>query len=247
MSELRANSILPIIGQNLKHERGGRILLDVDHLEVGRPGVTAIIGHNGAGKSLLLKALTGLVKPDEGAVTWNGQTPERSGYNALGYMKQNAVMLRRSVLANLAFPLVQNGDSKASALKQAMECLKQHGLEHLADLSARVLSGGEKQRLSLARTLITDPELILLDEPVAGLDPVSAASIDEIILFLKRKGKCVVLVTHNLGQARRLADDIIFLDKARILEQSPVDNFFKKPKSREAIAFIREITGENQI
>jgi len=223
----RKRTISPIIGSNIKMTRQARVLLDVDHVELGTPGITSILGHNGAGKSLLLKILTGLVKPDQGSVLWNGAAPSRSNYSQLGYMKQNAVLLRRSAKANLEYVLQNSGLSKQEASQKALAALENAGLGAIANNSARVLSGGERQRLSLVRTLVVEPQVILLDEPTASLDPHSRAQIEQSILELKQAGKSVTLVTHDLAQASRLSDDILFLDQARILPRIASTEFFE--------------------
>lgn len=239
MPDHKVEGITPIIGANIKIERLGRTLLDISHIELGSPGVTSIIGHNGAGKSLLLKVLTGLVAPDRGVVTWNGRKPTKDDYHLLGYMKQNAVLLRRSAKANLEYPLLIRGMSKAEASLKADEALKEMGLEKISDSSARVLSGGERQRLSLARMLIGDPKIIILDEPTASLDPVSRASIETVVLALKKQHKPVILVTHDLGQAKRLSERIVFIDNGNILELSSSKDFFAKPANRIAQDFLQ--------
>jgi tungstate transport system ATP-binding protein len=231
-------SIVPIKGQGIRLVREGRTLLDIESIELGKPGVTAILGHNGAGKSLLLKVLTGLVKPDLGTVTWGGQRPTRDAYRRLGYMKQNAVLLRRSARANLEFALGLDGMDRAQARQRADGILKKFSLEAVADTSARLLSGGEKQRLALARMLAGKPEIILLDEPTASLDPVSTRAIEATIEGLKTEGRPMVLVTHDLRQARCLADDIVFLEDARILAHQTATAFFSSPPCREAARFI---------
>lgn len=236
----KPNSILPLEGRGLNVIRDGRVLLDVDHVELGKQGVTCILGHNGAGKSLLLKVLSGLVKPDEGLVHWNGISISRLDYKKLGYMKQNAVLLRRSAKANLEFPLLSFGWSKQDASARADAALEQAGLTHIAHSSARVLSGGERQRLSLARMLIVSPQIAILDEPTASLDPESTAAIEKTIRSLSAAGTPVILVTHNLNQARRLADNIIFLNQAKILAQQPSNGFFNEPECEEAKKFILE-------
>lgn len=238
---LRTESdILPIRGEGLRLARDGRTLLDVDEIEIGKPGVTTLLGHNGAGKSLLLKVLTGLVKPDAGHVTWGGRQPSRKRYRKLGYMKQNAVLLRRSARANLEYVFLLDGLHSAQAREMADEALREFGLEAIADTSARLLSGGEKQRLALARMLAVKPEVVILDEPTASLDPVSTKAIEDVILHLKEERFPVFLVTHDLRQARCLSDDIIFLDQARILAQQNAKAFFQKPGCPEAVRFLGE-------
>lgn len=236
----KVSTILPLEGSGLSVARDGRVLLDVDHVKLGKQGVTCILGHNGAGKSLLLKVLSGLVKPDQGLIRWNGASVERADYKKLGYMKQNAVLLRRSAKANLEFPLLSFGWSKQDASTKADAALEKAGLTHITHSSARVLSGGERQRLSLARMLIVSPQIAILDEPTASLDPESTAAIEQTIKSLSVTGVPVILVTHNLNQARRLANNIIFLHQGKILSQQSSLSFFNNPECEEAKKFISE-------
>lgn len=233
-------SILPIEGKGLSFARKGRLLLDIDQVVFGEPGVTAILGHNGAGKSLLIKILAGLQSPDQGSVSWAGRPPDRAGYRRLGYMKQTPVLLRRTARANLEFPLRLVGVAKVEARERADRALAEASLTAIADASARVLSGGERQRLSLARTLMQDPELLFLDEPVTGLDPASAVAIDRTIQKLKAGRKSIVLVTHNLAQARRLADRIMLIHQGRLEVAAPAAHFFKAPASPVARRFLED-------
>lgn len=233
-----ASDILPIRGENLRVVRDGRILLNIDEIQLGRPGITTILGHNGAGKSLLLKVLTGLVQPDTGIFHWAGRPLQRVDYRRLGYMKQNAVLLRRSAKANLEFVLKLSGHDGAGAGQKADMILEQFDLQRIRDTSARLLSGGEKQRLALARMLAGEPEILLLDEPTASLDPISTKAIESVIVELKKTGKPIVLVTHDLNQARRLSDDIIFLDQARMLAHQSASSFFSAPPCVEASDFL---------
>lgn len=232
------STILPIKGEKLALSREGRLLLDIPSVSFGAPGVTSIIGHNGAGKSLLLKVLTGLIKPDRGLISWNGKAPKRESYAKLGYMKQNAVMLRRSARANIEFSLKRMGVASSDLKSKAEAVLETAGLSHISHTSARLLSGGEKQRLSLARMLVSEPEIIFLDEPIASLDPVSAETIDQMILHLKSHGMPVILVTHDIDQAKRVSDKIIFLDKGQIKAQQSADEFFSNTENEDVRKFL---------
>lgn len=234
----QASEILPIRGEGIRMVRDGRLLLDVDEIEICKPGITTLLGHNGAGKSLLLKVLTGLVKPDAGKVTWGGMPPARERYARLGYMKQNAVLLRRSARANLEYVFRHGGKTAKKARDLADATLADFGLTAIADTSARLLSGGEKQRLALARMLAAQPDIVLLDEPTASLDPVSTKAIENVILRLKEDGHSIFLVTHDLRQARSLSDDIVFLNQARIFARQTANDFFNAPKGSEVTEFL---------
>ncbi len=189
---------------------------------------TVILGANGAGKSVLMRLMHGLLKPSSGTVSWRSP-----GRQAMVF--QRPVMLRRSALANVAYALRVAGQDEG----QAMDALKEVGLAHLAHRPARVLSGGEQQRLALARAWALHPEVLFLDEPTASLDPSATREIEAVIRAFDAAGTKIVMATHNLGQARRLADEIIYLHQGRVLERAAVDQFFARPATPEAAAFIK--------
>jgi tungstate transport system ATP-binding protein len=194
---------------------------------------TVILGANGAGKSVLMRLMHGLLTPTEGKVCWSGENPRR--HQAMVF--QRPVMLRRSALANVVYALKVAGVVDAQRVARA--ALEEVGLAHLAHRSARVLSGGEQQRLALARAWALHPEVLFLDEPTASLDPGATREIEALIRAFDAAGTKVVMATHNLGQARRLGDEVLFLHQGRLVERTPVDQFFAKPASTEAAAFIR--------
>ena len=151
---------------------------------------------------------------------------------------QRPVLLRRTAAANVAYALAIAGVPRAQRMARALDALRRVGLEHLAKHPARVLSGGEQQRLALARAWALSPEVLFLDEPTASLDPGATQEIEKGIAAVHASGTKIVLVTHNLGQARRLGDEILFLHQGRIAERAPADRFFKQPASREAAQFL---------
>jgi len=230
--------VLPIVGHRLRMARGGRILLDVERIVLEGSDVTAILGPNGAGKTLLLRCLAGLQEPDSGEVSWGGLPPDRGRATRLGFVFQKPVLLRRSALANLVFAVKAAGLSGRQARMQAREALKEARLENLARSPARLLSGGEQQRLALARALALRPEILFLDEPTASLDPASSLAIEAMIRRAAESGTKCVLVSHDIGQARRLADEIIFLAGGRIAEMGAAARFFREAQSREAKAYL---------
>ncbi len=231
--------MLPIAGKGLIIRRGGRTLLNVSEISLDNQGLIAVVGPNGAGKSLLLKSLAGVISPDRGSITWDGQGPSRAGYRRLSLVLQAPVLLRRSALANVTYALKAAGFNDTDARKAASEALENAGLSEIAETPARLLSGGEKQRLALARALAIEPEIVLLDEPVANLDPASTLAIEKMIAVARDKRVAVVLVTHDLAQARRLADEIIFMNKGQIIERGKAAAFFKQQQSQAAAAFVR--------
>lgn len=228
--------VLPIAADGLVVERAGRRIIDNIELEIGGHGVTVIMGPNGAGKSVLLRLLTGLLRPDAGRVTWADRRPDRGRAPALGMVFQKPVLLRRSALANVRYALRTGG--RAERARRAEQALVRAGLQHLARTPARMLSGGEQQRLALARALAPDPEVLLLDEPCANLDPAATAAIEALIRDAKSRGTRIVLVTHDIAQARRLADDVTFLHDGRIVEQAPAADFFEQPASSAGRAYL---------
>jgi tungstate transport system ATP-binding protein len=199
-------------------------------LELAAGPSTIILGANGAGKSVLMRLMHGLLPPSAGRITWSS-----NGRQAMVF--QRPVMLRRSALDNVIYALRVAG--VAAAERPAMDALKEVGLADLAHRPARVLSGGEQQRLALARAWALHPEVLFLDEPTASLDPSAAREIENIIRAFDAAGTKIVMATHNLGQARRLADEVIYLHQGRVLERTPVAQFFSKPATVEAAAFIK--------
>jgi len=192
---------------------------------------TIILGANGAGKSVLMRLMHGLLAPSSGRVTWS----DGAGRQAMVF--QRPVMLRRSALANVAYAVDAAGMPDPGRV--AMEALKEVGLAHLAHRPARVLSGGEQQRLALARAWALHPEVLFLDEPTASLDPSATREIESVIRAFDASGTKIVMATHNLGQARRLGDEVLFIHQGRLVERASVERFFKQPGTAEAAAFIK--------
>jgi len=198
---------------------------------------TIVLGHNGAGKSVLLRLCHGLLKPTSGFVAWNAPEPS-GGPRQQAMVFQRPVMLRRSALGNVTYALNLAGVPYRLRGERAMEALRTVGLESHAHHAARVLSGGEQQRLALARVWALHPQVLFLDEPTANLDPGATHEIEKIIGALHAAGTKIVMVTHNLGQAHRLGDEILFLHEGRLIERSPADRFLKRPDSPEAARFL---------
>jgi tungstate transport system ATP-binding protein len=226
-------AILPLSVRDVVLRFGEAVVLDGVNLDLEPQGCTMVIGPNGAGKSLLLKLLHGLMAPTSGQIDWGGHAAAQvTARQALVFQKP--VLLRRSVAANIDFVL------RARKIDPARrDVLLDHvGLRHKAAQPARLLSGGEAQRLALARALATDPEVLFLDEPTASLDPASVLAIEAIVQGARARGMRIIFVTHDMGQARRLADDVVFVHRGRVAEHCPASEFFPHPKNSAARDYL---------
>jgi tungstate transport system ATP-binding protein len=228
------DAALPLLAEGLGYAAGGvAILQDVSlAVEAGPP--LLVIGPNGAGKSVLLRLLHGLLAPTAGRIRWAG-----AGAKHDAMVFQRPVMLRRSVLANMEYPLALAGLPRATRRVRARAALEEAGLAGLAVRPARRLSGGEQQRLALARAAALAPEVLFLDEPCASLDPAATRAVEAAIAGIAARGTKIVMTTHDLAQARRLAGEVGFLHRGRLLEWAPAAAFFAGPASPEAAAFLR--------
>lgn len=231
------NRLLPLQVYGLRLSRGGRDLLrDIDFaLEPGK--ITAVLGPNGAGKTLLLRLLCGLIAPDAGRIDWNGVAP-RTAMTQLGLVLQKPVMLRRSARANIEFSLARSAVPRALRRARAETALEWAGLSRLAHQPAPRLSGGEAQRLAIVRAWVQHPEVLFLDEPCANLDPYSTQAVEALVQSISADGTRVIFTSHDLAQARRLADEVLFLSDGRLCEHTPVDDFFRDPETGEAAAYL---------
>jgi tungstate transport system ATP-binding protein len=231
----RPHAILPLRLERVGYAVGDvPLLVDIDlEVEAGRRCV--VLGANGAGKSLLLRLCHGLLEPTSGARRWrNGEA--RPAAQAM--VLQRPVLLRRSVAANLDYPLALRGLDRAERRRTVAETLDRFGLAPLADRPARLLSGGEQQRLALARAWAMRPEILFLDEPSAALDPSATRIIEAMIEGFSMDGITIVMTTHDLGQARRLAHDVAVLHRGRLVERGAAEPFFRGPQTSEARAFL---------
>jgi len=231
-------TILPLKLDNVSFEAGGkRLIKDMTCTFEAGPR-TVIVGPNGAGKSLFLRLCHGLLTPSEGRVIWQGTngTDPRT-HQAMVF--QRPVMLRRSVSANIDYALKLRHIPRLQRRQIIDESLSRTGLGRLRDHPARVLSFGEQQKLALARAWALKPQILFLDEPTASLDPAATHSVEEIILAIHQQGTRIIMTTHDLGQAKRMADDVMFLNRGRLLERAPVGKFFDQPDNDLARAFVR--------
>ena len=218
--------------------RKGKVLLDVSHLALDGPGPTLILGPNGSGKSLLLRCLHGLIVPDRGQVRQDGEALNADHKARQGMVFQQPVLLRRSVAANLDFVLKRQRLSRGARKARIDELLAEGGLDGKARQSARSLSGGEAQRLAILRALALDPETLFLDEPTSALDPSATQMIERMILRASTRGVRIVMVTHDIGQARRLAADIVMMQGGHAVEHGTAKQVLDTPKSDAARRFL---------
>jgi tungstate transport system ATP-binding protein len=230
-------SLLPLVLDNVVFEVGSRRIIDGVSLMLERGPRTLIVGPNGAGKSVLLRLCHGLLRPTLGRIIWNA--PELpGGPRRQAMVFQRPVLLRRSARRNVTYALKLAGITGEEREERATEALCKVGLDALGERYARTLSGGEQQRLALARVWALRPEILFLDEPTASLDPGATHEVENVIAAMHAAGTKIVMVTHNLGQAHRLADEILFLHQGRLVERASAARFFKGPSSTEAAEFL---------
>jgi tungstate transport system ATP-binding protein len=203
-------------------------------LHAGRP--TMLVGPNGSGKTTFLRVAMGMIAPARGRVTYGDRAGVPPVRRAIVF--QHPVMLRRTALANIRYALASAGVPRAEWKARAQSLLDLVGLASLADRPARRMSGGEQQRLALARALARDPEILFLDEPTASLDPAGTKAIEDIIGAVSARGIKVVMSTHDLNEARRVGGEIILLHRGRMIEKADTQSFFDAPRTAEARSFI---------
>ncbi len=210
-----------------------RTLLAPSSFTLASVGPTLVMGPNGAGKSLLLRLAHGLLTPSRGRVIWSdGERPRQA------MVFQQPVMLRRSAVANVIHALAVNKVPHRSRSTRALDALERFGLATCAHTPARLLSGGQQQRLALARAWALSPRVLFLDEPTSALDPAAIKAVEAAVQEFHCQGTRIVMTTHDIHQARRLAGDVLFLSGGHVREHTPADTFFDHPASREAQAFI---------
>jgi len=232
------DSILPLHLEQVTYAVRGRTLVDAIDATFSAGARTIILGPNGAGKSLLLRLCHGLITPTGGRVVWTGPFAH-DARKRQAMVFQRPVMLRRSAAANVDYALALRGYSGGDRKARVDAALRNTGLSEIASRPARVLSGGEQQRLALARAWALEPEVLFLDEPTANLDPAASRTVERIIAAIHASGTKIVMTTHDLGQARRLADEVMFLHGGRMVERSPAEAFFNQPSTDTADAFMR--------
>jgi tungstate transport system ATP-binding protein len=226
---------LPIVFDSVSLAAGVSTILDGVSLTITAGAPTVVIGPNGAGKTTFLRAGMGLAAPTRGRISWAGRNtpPARQAF-----VFQRPVMLRRSAASNLRYALKVAGIERAAHDGRIADLLALVGLVGVAARPARRLSGGEQQRLALARALARDPQVLFLDEPTASLDPAATRAVEDVIRTVAARGIKVVMSTHDLGEARRLAGDVVLLHRGRVIETAPAATFFTAPRSKEAATFL---------
>ncbi|MDC1382858.1 ATP-binding cassette domain-containing protein [Candidatus Puniceispirillum sp.] len=229
------NHLAPILVDNISLELNNRLLINGISCQINAKGISVIMGPNGAGKSLFMRCLHGLATPNSGQIFYAEKPLSPDIQKQQSMVFQSPTILRRTVLANMLFVARQRGQLNP---KTSIEYLAQVQLEHLAQHPARLLSGGEKQRLALARALITRPTILFLDEATSNLDPTSTETIEKNLQLVDQQGTKIILVTHDIGQAKRLADDVLFLNRGILTEHGPARSFFKSPASAAAKSYL---------
>lgn len=230
--------LLPFELRDVSLRRGGKQVIKSISCRFDTAGRTMVIGPNGAGKTLFLQICHGIVAPDTGTVEWAGGLERAAVAHAQAMVFQRPVLLRRSVAQNVDFPLKLRGIPRSVRRERTELALRRVGLTRYAVRPARALSFGEQQRLALARALATEPRILFLDEPSANLDPAAAYMVEEIVRELSAAGVKIIMTSHDLSQAKRLADEVIFLYRGRIKERAPAVHFFEEPQNDLARAFL---------
>lgn len=231
------SALFPLIVEAAEARRKGQRLVGPVDLRIDGAAATVILGPNGSGKTTLLQLLHGTARLSAGAVRWQAEADVARAAQA--FVFQRPIMLRRTVLDNLTYPLRMRGTPAREARRQAESWADRVGLTALLPRAATVLSGGEQQKLALARALIVGPEVVFLDEPSASLDGRATREIEAILMDAKANGTRLILSTHDLGQARRLAEEVVFLHAGRVLEAGPAGPFFAEPATPQARAFLK--------
>ena len=234
---MKGASILPLRLDGVSYDAAGKRLLDSISAELIAGPRTLILGPNGAGKSLLLRICHGLLQPSAGNVQWRGPA-SAAARRRQAMVFQRPVMLRRSVAANINYALKLRRLPRGDRAERVEQALERTGLATRARQPARALSGGEQQRLALARAWATRPEVLFLDEPTASLDPAATRAVVFIVAATHRAGTNIVMTTPDLGPAPRLGDEVLFLDHGRLVEQDSAERFFAGPRTEKAAAFL---------
>ena len=231
----KEHSQLPIRCNGLCYNFGTNKIISSTNIEITSKGITVIMGPNGSGKTVFLKLLHGLILPTSGSIHFKKKPLDKNIRRLQAMVFQSPTLLRRTVLSNMLFVDSLDGKLEFERCKKILELL---GLNQLLDQPAKLLSLGEKQRLALARALVLRPHILFLDEPTANLDPASIYLIEQLVKNASLSGVKVIFITHDIAQAKRISDDLIFMNNGRVLEHTISKDFFKNPNSSEAKAYL---------
>ncbi len=234
---LPEHPLLPLVARGVEFGINGRRIIEDVSFWIGSSGRTVILGPNGAGKSVMLRLCHGLLMPTRGEIRW-GDLSVADARDRQAMTSQQPVLLRRSVTGNLLHVLRVKGVPHAERQPLVDAALEQAGLAGLGGRAARTLSGGQQQRLAIARAFVLRPDVLLLDEPTANLDPAAVRSVEELIDAIGAAGTKILMTTHDIAQAKRLAADVMFLNHGRLLEHAPATEFFAAPKDPVAAGFL---------
>ena len=227
---------LPIVFSEVQVNSGAVKVLDRISITISPGAPTVVIGPNGSGKTTLLRVAMGLIPVSGGTITWGAREQSPPSQRAIVF--QRPVMLRRSAAANIRYGLEVAAVPRTERDRRVAELLSLVGLNGLERRPARRLSGGEQQRLALARALARNPDVLFLDEPTASLDPGATKAIEDIVRNVSEAGVKVMMATHDLGEARRLAGEIVLLHRGRIIEAGPAEKVLSNPTTDDARKFI---------
>lgn len=233
---VNGREILPLTLRGITVNRRGKLLLGPVSLVLQGRGISVLLGPNGSGKTTLLRAMHGIERISRGSKEWT--VDDVDAHAAQSFVFQTPIMMRRNVRDNIAYPLLLRGIARRGARAAAEDWAKRVGLSAALLRPATVLSGGEKQKLALARALVTAPQVLFLDEPCANLDGRATQEIEAILHAACADGTRIAMSTHDLGQARRLADEVLFLHNGELVEMQPSEAFFAGPSSVQARAFL---------
>lgn len=218
--------------ENLTKSYGGRNVLDIQGLEFEDGRIYAILGLNGSGKSTFLECISGLTEYDTGKIYYDGENYLSSVRNRISIMTQKHYLFNKSVLSNIRTGLEFRKYSKEQIESRVNSYLVFFTMEPLLNQNAKKLSGGEGAKTALLRTAVLETDLTLLDEPTASMDLESTLQAEKLIRSMAKRGRTVVIVTHDLFQAQRIADHVIFMDKGRVIEFGSSEEVFKNPKNK---------------
>lgn len=224
--------------KKLKKSYNQKLILDIDELRIPKHSIFALLGSNGAGKSTLGKIICNLEAPDSGDIYFNNQYIKKSDSKNITMVFQKPYMLRKTVRASIEYPLLLRGVSKSEAKERTQEVINRMNLEDISEQKAWTLSGGEMQKVALARATVFNPRLLVLDEPSASIDPLSLKAIEEEIQYVNKKDCTVLIITHNISQAHRIATHVAYMEKGVVIETGLAEKVLNFPTSTTTKRFL---------